>query len=138
VDDLPVNEHSVIKFSRSLLASGAPAWQRWQAVRAVECYRDFVLKKTAPDLSGIIATLAKLGRRERNINRGEPELIQTMRGELRVLHYSMSTERAYVRWVKRFSGIPFKLAFLLRQQLLSTNVLVTSGAICLWFLGASR
>ncbi len=29
-------------------------------------------------------------------------LIQTMRGELRVLHYSMATEKAYVRWVKRF------------------------------------
>jgi integron integrase len=29
--------------------------------------------------------------------------IQTMRGEMRVLHYAMATERAYVRWVKRFS-----------------------------------
>lgn len=120
--NLPVNKHSVIRFSKGLLAKGAPAWQRWQAVRAVECYRDFVLQQSAPDLSEIVATLAKLGRRERNvdltepptaqelaalrgnINRSEPELIQTMRGELRVLHYSMATERAYVRWVKRFSG----------------------------------
>ncbi|MEM1224914.1 MAG: site-specific integrase [Planctomycetota bacterium] len=31
-------------------------------------------------------------------------LIQTMRGEMRVLHYAMATEKAYVRWVKRFSG----------------------------------
>ena len=63
-----------------------------------------------------------MGRRERNIdlaepptaeelaklrgiaNRNEPTLIQTMRGEMRVLHYSAATERAYVRWVKRFSA----------------------------------
>ena len=34
--DLPVNEHAVIRFSKSLLNNGAPAWQRWQAVRAVK------------------------------------------------------------------------------------------------------
>jgi site-specific recombinase XerD len=27
-----------------------------------------------------------------------------MRGEMRVLHYAAATEKAYVRWVKRFSG----------------------------------
>lgn len=122
VGELPVNEHGVVRFSKGLLKNGAPAWQRWQAVRAVECYRDFVLRKSVPDLSAMVATLAKLGRLERNVdllepptaeelaklrgnvNRSEPELIQTMRGELRVLHYSMATERAYVRWVKRYSG----------------------------------
>ena len=35
-------------------------------------------------------------------------------------------------------GIPFKLSFLLRQQFLSADMLVTSGAFCFWFLGASR
>jgi len=39
-----------------------------------------------------------------NINSNEPALIQTMRGEMRVLHYAMATERAYVRWVKRFAA----------------------------------
>jgi integron integrase len=120
VADLPVNEHSVIRFSKGLLKSGAPAWQRWQAVRSIECYRDLVLHRAQPDLSHIVSTLARLGRQERNIaleappteeelsilrgnvNRHEPPLIQTMRGELRVLHYSMATEKAYVRWVKRF------------------------------------
>lgn len=122
VDDLPVNKDSVLKFSRSLLANGAPAWQRYQAVRAVECYRNLVLHRSEPDLSSIVMTLAQLGRQERNIdleapptaeelaklrgniNRGEPAFIQTMRGEMRVLHYAMATEKAYVRWVKRFSG----------------------------------
>ena len=73
-------------------------------------------------LSDIISTLAGAGRKERNIgleeppteeeldrlrgniNRNEPELIQAMRSELRVLHYAMSTEKAYVPWVKRFSS----------------------------------
>jgi integron integrase len=122
VHDLPVNRDSVIRFSRTLLESGAPAWQRWQAVRALECYRDAVLKRGEPDLSDVIATLARRGRQERNmdlhepptaeevaalrgnVNRGEPVCIQTMRSEMRVLHYAMATERAYVRWVKRFSG----------------------------------
>lgn len=120
INPLPVNRHSVVEFSRSLLQSGAPAWQRWQAVRAVECYRDLVLQQTEPDLSDVVATLARLGKQERNvdldspptedelaalrgrINLNEPPLIQTMRGEMRVIHYAMATERAYVRWVKRF------------------------------------
>ncbi len=121
-DNLPVNLGSVLKFSRSLLASGAPAWQRWQAVRAIEFYRISVLGCSEPDLSQVIATLARLGCQERNLpleapptdeelaklrgnlNRSEPIFIQTMRGEMRVLHYAAATEKAYVRWVKRFSG----------------------------------
>ena len=120
--NLPVNRAGVISFSKALLTSGAPAWQRWQAVRAVECYRDLVLERSEPDLSDVILNLARLGRQERNvdldappteeelaklrgnINLGEPVLIQRMRCEMRVLHYAMATERAYVRWVKRFSG----------------------------------
>ena len=42
--DLPVSEADVLQFSRSLLNSGTPAWQRLQGVRAVEAYRDLVLK----------------------------------------------------------------------------------------------
>ncbi len=120
--ELPINRNAVITFSKSLLKNGAPAWQRLQAVRALECYRDRVLQRSEPDLTDVNLTLSQLAKRERNIdvdapptaeeleklrgniNRGEPPLIQTMRGELRVLHYSMDTERAYVRWVKRFCG----------------------------------
>jgi len=120
--NLPVNREVVIQFSDGLLKNGAPAWQRWQAVRAIECYRDLVLQRSEPDLSEVILALAKLGKRERNIaldaepteeelavlrgniNSNEPALIQTMRGEMRVLHYAMATERAYVRWVKRFAA----------------------------------
>lgn len=121
-DNVPVNRDSVMSFSRALLANGAPGWQRWQAVRALECYRDLVLGRSEPDLSDVVLKLAQLGRQERNIeleappteeelaklrgniNRGEPVFIQRMRSEMRVLHYAMATEKAYVRWVKRFSG----------------------------------
>ena len=120
VDQLPVNHHTALRFSRTLLESGAPAWQRWQAVRSLEYYRDTVLKRSEPDLTQIVAKLAQLGKQERNFDldvppteeelaaiRGkqdpsEPKLIQTMRADLRVLHYSMATEKAYVRWIKRF------------------------------------
>lgn len=32
----------------------------------------------------------------------EPALLQTMRGDMRVVHYAADTEKAYVRWVQRF------------------------------------
>jgi integron integrase len=104
-----------------LLASGAPAWQRLQAMRALECYRHLVLKKDEPDLSDLIQKLAGLARGERRGNaydpptpdelerlRGkidprEPKWMQNMRTELRLLHYAYETEKAYVRWVRRFS-----------------------------------
>ena len=49
-DELPVNRDTVLRFSRNLLESGAPAWQRWQAVRSLEAYRDLILKRSEPDL----------------------------------------------------------------------------------------
>ena len=121
-DDLPITRNGVVRFSQGLRDRGAPAWQRWQAVRAIAFYRNVVLDRTEPDLSDIVSTLAGAGRKERNIgleepptreeleqlrgniNSNEPAFIQAMRSELRVLHYSMATERAYVPWVKRFSG----------------------------------
>ena len=97
-------------------------------MRAIECYRNLVLRRTEPDLSDVVTVLVKLGRGERNIdldepptreelvalqgklNRNEHPSIQAMRREMRVLHYAMSrvlhyamsTEGSYVRWVKRF------------------------------------
>jgi hypothetical protein len=40
---LVVERELVMAFLRSLRDSGVPAWQRLQAVRAIECYRDVVL-----------------------------------------------------------------------------------------------
>lgn len=106
-DELPVNRDTTIRFPRSLWEAGAPARQRWQAIRTIECYRNAVLVRSQPDLTDIIGTLTKLGKQERNldlrippleeklaqlrgqVDRSEPTLIQTMRGEMRVLHYSI-------------------------------------------------
>ena len=117
---LPVSEDQVIHFSRTLLQNGTPAWQRLQAVRAVEAYRNLVLKTETPSLLAIRQTLSRLADRERAdgrearpgtrdepqlvglIDPSEPETIQQMRRELRVRRKSLDTERAYVGWVIRF------------------------------------
>ena len=71
--DLRVTEADVIAFSRSLRDNKTPAWQRLQAVRAVEAYRDLVLRsddQTSPRkdwdrhlatdrISGVLATSAR-------------------------------------------------------------------------------
>jgi len=48
---LAVTLESVMVFSRSLRDHGIPAWQRLQAVRAVEAYRDLVLRTNEPSLA---------------------------------------------------------------------------------------
>jgi len=42
--NLSVTEAEVVEFLRSLRDNGTPAWQRLQAVRAVEAYRKLVLR----------------------------------------------------------------------------------------------
>lgn len=51
--DVPISVERVIAFCRVLLTSKTPAWQRLQAVRAIECYRNLVQKTSEPDLSSI-------------------------------------------------------------------------------------
>ena len=119
--NLPVSSDEVVRFSRSLLQSKTPAWQRLQAVRAVEAYRDLVLQTGAPSLEHIRQKLSRLADQERDTGPGsgrpgvedelhligqidptEPAVIQQMRKELRVRHMSLETERAYVGWAQRF------------------------------------
>jgi len=119
---LPVTEELVIEFSRSLLQSGTPAWQRLQGVRAVEAYRDLMLQTAKPSLTHLKRTLDRLTAHEKEsgvaagtapddrdvaslvgeIDTSEPAAIQEMRRELRVKRRSLQTERAYVGWVARF------------------------------------
>ncbi len=121
--NLVVTTASVIDFSRSLLKSQTPAWQRLQAVRAVEAYRDLVLETSEPSLLDIRNTLARLAAREQvqkpgepdasgsvtprdvvgEIDPTEPQVIQAMRRELRLRYKELTTERAYVGWVKKFA-----------------------------------
>ena len=117
-DWLEVSERSVIRFLRSLRDNGIPAWQRLQAARAVESYRNLVLKTDVPSLFEICQTLQRIAASERSAGgpttvRGEremvgeldpkePKVIREMRAELRLMHYALDTERAYVGWVRRF------------------------------------
>jgi len=84
-DELVVNRDTTLRFSRKLLDSGAPAWQRWQAVRSLECYRDLVLGRSEPDLSSIIAKLAQMGKQERHLDLEVPpteEELASIRGKV--------------------------------------------------------
>ncbi|HUG71063.1 MAG TPA: phage integrase N-terminal SAM-like domain-containing protein [Pirellulaceae bacterium] len=119
--NLPVTEADVIRFLRTLRDNGTPAWQRLQAVRAVDLYRNLVLKTKQPELHEIRQTLGRLADRERAtggssaglaadeqrqlvgiIDPREPAILQEMRRELRLRHLARDTEKAYVGWVRRF------------------------------------
>lgn len=50
---LSVTEGEVIRFLQTLRDNDTPAWQRLQAVRAVELYRNLVLKTNQPSLHEI-------------------------------------------------------------------------------------
>ena len=49
---LSVTKGEVIRFLQTLRDNGTPAWQRLQAVRAVEIYRNLVLETPQPELHG--------------------------------------------------------------------------------------
>ena len=113
---LLVSQASVKQFCRTLLAREVPSWQRLQAVRAIEFYRNQVLETAEPDLLEIRQILGRLADGERNsvnstadeakligvVHENEPLWIQKMRAELRLRHYALSTETAYIGWVVRF------------------------------------
>jgi integrase len=116
-DNLSVTEAEVIEFSRSLRDNGTPAWQRLQAVRAVEAYRNLVLKTEQPCLQEVRRKLGRIAARQDasgrsgvraerqligRIDPAEPAHVQQMRKELRLRHKALETERAYVGWVRRF------------------------------------
>jgi len=119
--NLAVTEPGVIGFLRSLRDNGTPAWQRLQAVRAVETYQQLTLRTTEPNLQAIRLTLSRLADQETAAARGsdqpgirderhlvgriddrEPPILQQARRELRLRHKALRTERTYVAWIKRF------------------------------------
>ena len=118
---LPVTEALVIEFSRSFKKSGTPAWQRLQGVRAVEAYRDLVLNVSEPNLTEMKQILGRLAAAEKDsgaaagspeiadqqrligvIDPSEPQILQSMRKELRLRYLALETERAYIGWIVRF------------------------------------
>jgi integron integrase len=120
--NLPVTEEGVTRFLRSLLENKVPAWQRLQAVRAIEAYRNLVLQTEVPSLEYFRLKLSQFADQERAtggvgtgrpgvederhligpIDPREPAIIQQMRKEMRVRHKALETEKAYVGWVQRF------------------------------------
>jgi len=118
--DLPLNKESAVAFSRSLLKSSVPAWQRLQAVRALECYRNLVRQSKDPSLDEMKVLLHDLVAKEKvddefqataggsmggevgPIDPNEPAEIQKIRQKLRVQRYAYDTEKAYVQWLERF------------------------------------
>ena len=120
--DLPVSENDVMRFLQPLLENKVPAWQRLQAVRAIEAYRNLLLHTEVPSLDYFRLKLSQLADQERAtggvasgrpgiederqligpIDPREPAIIQQMRKEMRVRHKALETEKAYVGWVQRF------------------------------------
>ena len=116
---LIVSRKSAVGFSRALRDRNVPAWQRLQAIRAVVCYRQHILKSAEPALDDIVKTLGQLAAEEKalgegmaskqfqatvrqNIDRKAPQCIQQMQEELRLRHYALDTEQAYLGWIRRF------------------------------------
>lgn len=119
---LTISTAEVIRFLRELRDNGVRAWQRVQALRAIELYRDLVLETDEPSLVDIRLKLLEIAAKERHLGPGqaggpgvnderklighidprEPALIREMRAELRLMHYALETERAYVGWIERF------------------------------------
>jgi integrase len=116
-ENLPVTVPLLISFLRSLRDNGVPAWQRLQAVRAIEAYRNLVRQTDEPCLKDIRLKLSRIASQEDHqvqsnterlppplgqIDPSEPTLLQQVRKELRLRRKAPATERAYVGWVRRF------------------------------------
>ncbi len=106
-DPLPVNSDAIIRFLRSLVANGKPAWQRLQAVQVLH---DAALSAGLP-LDAFPAIKTKLASlRDREMQSGdagisdplEPPIIQQLRKEIRLRHLALKTEQAYAQWIMRF------------------------------------
>lgn len=119
-----VDRDSVITFLQSLRDKGIAAWQRLQAVRAIEAYRDLVLEADEPSLQDIRVKLIEIASRERQtgatngvlpggqavseaeivgyLKPNEPQIVRDTRAKLRLAHYSRETEKAYIKWLVRY------------------------------------
>ena len=115
-DAIPISQDWVIGFLRNEKAKGRQAWQRLQMVKAIELYQTAVLGTKSPPLADIRETLAQFVRQHPVstpkkesmidvagvIDPNEPEPIQELRRQLRLLGREYSTEKAYVKWARQF------------------------------------
>lgn len=106
-----LDQQTVIAFSRSLVKSQTPTWQRLQALRAI---RNNARRQgtPTPELQEIEDKLHQMAAAERKTEPAEPgpldpnedEVIRLLRTRLRTQHLALATEQAYVQWVKRFAA----------------------------------
>ena len=105
----------VIAFLRSKLRQGTPAWKRVKIVQALIDYRNKIMRSEHPKMEPIRATLLEIAAKEKaklggptieevvgRINPRESDAVQTFRSKLRLLGKKFNTEKAYVKWLKRF------------------------------------
>lgn len=117
---LPVSVALVKAFSRSLLETGTPAWQRLLAVRAVETYRDLVLGTGEPSLGEVRQVWQRLAAEQRGVGRrvprdsrpgvedevrltgvsdpNEPQCLQELRREVRLRRRAFRNNRLVQAW----------------------------------------
>jgi len=109
-------DQHVIAYLRSRLKAGVPAWKRLKIVEGLICYRNTRRKSAEPKLEPIRSKLIELAAAEKAKNEGgptieeavgridpsEPDVIQAMRRTLRVQGMKYNTEKAYIKWVRRF------------------------------------
>jgi integron integrase len=119
---IAVDEARVIGFLRSLRDRNVEAWRRLQAAQAIALYQSVVLREASVDFEPIRKKLMELASCEKRggspgaagselvqgegnagqIKRKDPDSIQQMQRRLRMLHHPLSTERAYLGWMRRF------------------------------------
>lgn len=89
-------------------------------MRAIDAYRELILRTAEPNLTDVIVKLGQIADREGNgelndrpdlrdeaaivsvIDESEPEILQRLRKEIRLRGLALRTENAYVGWVRRF------------------------------------
>jgi integron integrase len=110
-DMIPISVEQATEFSRSLKQNGTPAWQRLQAIQALDCYQR-LMELVLADFSEMKKVLRVAAATDRNGRSGDvridpseeslPLVMRQMIVELRLQGYAYDTEKAYLGWVKRF------------------------------------
>lgn len=112
---LPTDPKSVTEFLIDIRQQGKPAWQRLQILRYIIDYSKNLLHLDTRDLEAMATKLQSLVRREKHddiqnindragfISPNEPQIVQQLRRCMRVEALKLSTEKAYVKWAKRFA-----------------------------------
>ncbi len=116
---ITTSRSEVIRFLRMLRDRGTPAWQRLQAVKSLHCYQKRIVGTDDLHVEDVILKLGQIADQERlsqtqhsdeqfsntikqNIDDSLPPSLMRMQEELRLRHYSLETEKAYMNWCRRF------------------------------------